>query len=341
MLFEDEEFKTLYRRAKDFRDIDRYADAATLYERALRTTGGTEEERLWAKHGLGDCFYTLGQYTEALAHYGEVYVTAKEQAEFHELAYHSFYSQIEILRKLQEAERTETNANLNKRLELVEEGLRWLRDIGRETWRHALLLHRADALWALGEREQALDAVEEAYRLVKEFGKSPGYTLAAYAKELTNYARQLGRYERCLQILDETEESDMDPLDRVLILVARAQVLREMEPPRLAEAIDAARRAVRLVDEIQVPRERLHAYADLVDCTIAVNSFAEVKDALRVVREVALENETLDRPYFLRYARDSFQRNRNALAGEEDKAARELCQLLSEWLEEVKQALEE
>lgn len=100
MSFEREHFDTLYGRAEDFRDAGRYADAAVLYERALKTTGGTEERRLWARYWLGVCLKMLGRYTEAIAYHGEVYTEAKAQGH-HELTYRSLVDQINSLRFLQ------------------------------------------------------------------------------------------------------------------------------------------------------------------------------------------------------------------------------------------------
>jgi tetratricopeptide (TPR) repeat protein len=74
MLVESEEFNTLHRQAEDLRKASRLADAAALYEPAVQATDGTEENRLEAKLGLGNCLLTLGRHTEALAHLGQVYV---------------------------------------------------------------------------------------------------------------------------------------------------------------------------------------------------------------------------------------------------------------------------
>lgn len=139
-----------------------------LFERALRATDGSEEERLRAKYWLSKCFLMLGRNTEALALFREVYVTAQDHAD-HELAYRSFFNQIDALRCIQKIEGTETSANLTRRLELIEEGLLWLHDIGRETWRAPILWQQSWALGSLGKVDRALDVAEEAYRVQKQF----------------------------------------------------------------------------------------------------------------------------------------------------------------------------
>ena len=338
MPIESDEFDMLYSRAKDFRNAGRYADSAVLLERALKATGCTEEKRLWARYWLGVCFKMLGRLTEAIAYFGEVYTEAND-SKHHELTYRSLLDQIVSLGLLQEIQQTETHTNLNKRKEIIEEGLLWLRDIDREKWRHALLSELADVINSLGEEEEALGIAEEAYRLKKRFG-GPGWTLSTFAYQVSKFARNLGNYERSLQVLDEMEESEMDTFDLKMVLTGRVSVLQEMDPPRFSEAMDAARRATRLVDEMQEPKGRLFTYAKIADIAIAVQSFDEARDALHVVREVALGAETLNRAILLRQARYSFRRARDAISGDDDGAARKLYQMLTEWFEEIEEALE-
>ena len=338
MPFESDEFDMLYSRAMDFRNASRYADSAVLLERALKTAGGTEEKKLRARLQLADCFRMLGRYTEAMAYYGEVYTEAND-SKHHELTFRSLINQIECLEKIQDIQQTGTHTNLNKRKEIIEEGLLWLRDIDREKWRPSLLLRLAEVINSLGEEEEALGIAEEAYRLEKRFD-APGYTLINFAAQVSRFARNLGNYERSLQVLDEIEKSEISPYGLSILLSARVNVLREMDPPRLTEAIDAARRATRVVDEIQEPRRRLFTYMELADIAIAVQSFDEARDALHMIREIALGNETIDRTYQVRRARYSFRRARNAISGDDDGAARKLYQMLGEWLEEIEEALE-
>ena len=338
MPFESDGFDTLCSRADGFYTDSRFADAALLFERALKVTGGTKEERFWAKNLLGVCLKVLGRYTEALAYSGEVYSEAKD-SEHHENAIYSLINQIECFRYLQESQETETHFNLSRRKELIEEGLLWLRDIDREMWRHGLLSELAWVLDSLGEEEKALDVAEEAYRLRKRVGY-PGWVLSDYAVQVARLALNIGNYERSLQVLDEIEESDLSPYEPWNVLNERVRVLRAMLPSKLSEAMDAARRAAQLADEMQYPRSRLYTYQELADIAILVQSFAEAHDALCVVREVAFGDETLDRTYLLRRARYHFRRARDALSGGDDETARELYQMLAEWLSEIEDALE-
>ena len=333
-------FDTLYRQADELRGMSRYRDAALLYERALRAPGGTEEDRCWAKLWLAHSLSVLGRRPEALAHYGELYAATKDRVEFHGFAYRGFHHQIQEIWLIQQNLGAKTEAaNINKRLELIAEGLAWLRDIGREEWRHALLLERAKALDDADDLEQALDVAEEAYRIKQESGTSPGYVLEAYARKVAELARRCGHPERALQVLDDIVEHYIEPRGEVLVLEERVRVLRAFDPPRLTEAIDVARHLARLSQEIQDPLSMLFAHDEVADCAIAARSFAEALEALRTVRQIALDDASFERPYLLREAQDSLQRAQRALADHDDAEAQTLSHTLDTWLEELQQAL--
>jgi tetratricopeptide (TPR) repeat protein len=332
-------FDTLYRQAGELRNMSRHQDAATFYERALRAPGGTEADRCWAKFWLADSLSILGRPPEALAHYGELYAATKNRVEFHELAYRAFHNQIQELWLVQQNLGTRTEvANVNKRLELIAEGLAWLRDIGREEWRHALLWERAEALDDAGDLEQALDIAEEAYRISQEARTGPGYVLEGYARQVARLARRCGRPEHALQVLDDIAGNYTSPRSEVIGLEEYVRVLRAFDPPRLAEAIDVARRLARLSREIQAPLSTLLAHDLIADCAIAAQSFAEALEALRTVRQIALDDVSFERAYLLRQAQNALRRAQRALADHDDTEAQTLSQTLETWLEELQQA---
>lgn len=95
-----------------------------------------------------------------------------------------------------------------------------------------------------------------------------------------------------------------------------------------------------MADETQNLHRRLLAYLELTYSAIAVYSFAEASDGLLKVRQIALADETFERFLLLRCALNGFQRIHNALEGIDDKTARKLQCTLSEWLEEIEEALE-
>ena len=339
MPVEGEDFGGLYCRARDLYETSQFADAAVLYERALQAPAGTEEKRLRAKFWLGDCFRMLGWYTKALVHYDEVYMAVRDRDEFFELAYYSFSFQIMALRLIQEAEGTNGHhANLTRRLELVEEGLRWLHDIGREEWRHTLLYEQAFVFESLGEMERALEVAEEAYRTCKRFG-GPGFNLGVYAIQAAMFARLLGQYDRDFQVFDEVGGS-ITACTEIQMLTERIRLLRAVQPPQLVQAQEAARKLAWEAKDIQRPRVKVFAYVEVALSAISVGSFRDAFDALRVVRQIALKDKTFDRSFLLREAQNTFRKSRDALFGKDDKVASKLFRTVSKWLEETKQALE-
>jgi hypothetical protein len=211
------------------------------------------------------------------------------------------YNQIQQLRLIQQSLGTKTEvANINKRLELIAEGLAWLRAIGREEWRHALLLERAEALDDAGDLERALDTAEEAYSIAQETPTGPGYVWELHAQQVASLARRCGHPERALQVLDDIAGNYEFPDAEVRMLGERVRVLRAFDPPRLAEAINVARRLARLSQEIQAPLDTLLAHVEIADCAIAAQSFAEALEALRMVRQIALNDTSFERPCLLR-----------------------------------------
>ena|SRR5256885_6400191 len=95
----------------------------------------------------------------------------------------------------------------------------------------------------------------------------------------------------------------------------------------------------RLSQEIQAPLDMLWAHDEIADCAIAARSFAEALEALRTVRQIALDDASFERPYLLRQAQDALRRAQRALAKHDDAEARTLSQTLATWLEELQQAL--
>lgn len=338
MTLENEEFSELYSLAKRvYFDEHRHADAAALFTRALQATGGGEEERFRAKKYLSNCYLELGRYTEALASFGELYVATKDRPRFHDIAVYSFSSQIEVWQYIHESE-GQTEANAKKRLELVEEGLRWLQDIGKERWRYALLYHRAVALESLGKLEQALDTAEEVYRGAS-FGEGVGYTQAGYAWLVARYLRQLGNYKRAQEVLNEMEGKYMDPYSRMLVLTERVRLLRSTKPPKVTEALDMARQMIPRAEQIQEVRYTLFAYIEVAYTAIDVQSYMEARNALNQIYKIAIDNETVARPFLLREAQKSFRKVQDMLAKNENKVDQTLRQNLLEWLEEIEEAL--
>lgn len=328
-------FEAVLREAHALYECSRYGDAAILYERALTTSCGREEQRLRAKSRFGDCLRLTGRPTEALVLFAEVYLVAKNQADYYYQAYYAFCSQIDTLRTMLDDGLIETAANSAKRLELVNKGLQWLYDIGQERWRHWLLFLRADAL---RDGQQALDAAEEAYRLKRDDLHGPGYDLAVYARKVAECARLLGCAERGFQVLDEVQESHMVPLARQNVLMERVRLLRALRPPQLAEALDVARSVIELSDQIQSTRHGLLCHAELAACAIQANSLTEAADALGVVRDTAFRDETADRHFLLTETRATFRKCQALLAVQDHYLAKNLKQKLTDWLEELEQA---
>jgi hypothetical protein len=119
------------------------------------------------------------------------------------------------------------------------------------------------------------------------------------------------------------------PLESLGIEVERVRTLREMGPGRISEALDAARRLQRIADQVQSDFVKLLAYTELAETAAAANSWEESRNALSVIRQLALTNQTGDRGAMLDEASRVFGLLKDRFPD-----------FLSAWETEIDQALE-
>jgi tetratricopeptide (TPR) repeat protein len=332
-----DEFETVYQQAERLREASLYADALLLYERALRAPGGSDLDRLSAKFWASECLSLLGRATEAIALQSELYLECWNRPEFYKIAFYALYRQIEALVDLQWGELSTTKATAL--LKLADDGLRWLRDIGYEDWRPALLVTRARILEELKDSSGALDACEEAYRVDKEFDP-PGFVRGAYAKNVARYARLLGHHIRALEVLEEMTSRTMAPLERSGILIERVRVLQAMGSAKTLEALEAARQLVGVAEQLQTPLERLLAHGEMAICAGKAGSLAEARHALEMLLDIALNDRTVSRAGMLREARIYLTSLSEELPISEAMEVHELRAAVDESRKQVEEALE-
>jgi tetratricopeptide (TPR) repeat protein len=332
-----DEFEILYQQANKLRGADLHSDALLLYERALRAPGSSGLDRLWAKYWVSDCFFLLGRATEAIALQSELYLECWNRPESYEIAFRALYRQIDTLVRLQSGELSTTKATTL--LKLADDGLRWLRDIGHEDWRPALLVIRASILEELEDSSGALDACEEAYRVDKEFNP-PGFVRGFYAQNVARYARLLGHHTRALEVLEEMTSRTMSPLERLGILVGRARVLQAMGSDKTLEALEAARQLVRVAEQLQTQYDRLIAHGEMAICAGQAGSLVEARHALQMLLDVALNDRTVSRARMLREARIYLTSLSKALPVSEATEVHELRAAVDESRKQVEEALE-
>ena len=341
MRSEPTEFYTVYDLAKELWGQSRYESALWMFERALMIEGGDNNKRLWAKYWLADCNRMMGRYPKALAILGEIYIELRDKTGHRELAYRCLFDQISCAISIREYLGSIEKTGSDNILGLIEEGLQWLRDIGLEYWRAALLLRRSEVLWSMGEKERALDDAEEAYRLNLEFKDSPGYTLVGYAGRLAHYSQLSGNYERSLQVLDESEEFAKNPFSRCVLRLHRGRVLRKMTSSRSIDIIENARQLARNVEDVENILDRILFYGETALSFIACHSFAEALHTLERAYEVSMKCQDYERFTVLKYAKHEFENCYNSLAEKgENEVARDLYSKLRYWIEETEKELQ-
>jgi|GEM_PF-6005752 len=341
MRSEPTEFYTVYDLAKELWGQSRYESALWMFERALMIEGGDNNKRLWAKYWLADCNRMMGRYPKALAILGEIYIELRDKPEHRELAYRCLYDQIDCAIEIREYFESSEKTGLDNILGLIEEGLQWLRDIGLENWRAALLYHRSQVLWSMGEKERALDDIEEAYRLKREFKDAPGYNLVSHAKNLAHYSRLSGNFKRSLQVLDESEEFARDAFDRCILRLHRGRVLRKMISSRSIDIIENARQLARNTEDVESIYVRMLFYGETALSFIVCHSYAEALHTLERAYDVSMECQGHERFIVLKYAKDEFEGCYNSLAEKgENEVARDLYSKLRYWIEETEKELQ-
>jgi tetratricopeptide (TPR) repeat protein len=332
-----DEFETLYQQANKLREASLYSDALLLYERALRAPGGSDLDRLWARYWASDCLFFLGRATETIALQSELYLECWNRPESYEIAFRALFGQIDTLVRLQPSDLSTTKATAL--LKLADDGLRWLRDIGHEDWRPALLVIRANILEQLKDSSGALEACEEAYRVAKEFDP-PGFVRGFYAQNVARYARFLGHHIRALEVLEEMTSRTMTPLERSGILLERVRVLQAMGSDKTLEALEAARQLVRVAEQVQTLYSRLLAHGEMAICAGKAGSLAEARHALQMLLDIALNVRTVSRARMLRAARLYLTSLSEDLPVSEAMEVHELQAAVDESRKQVEEALE-
>lgn len=293
--------------AHTLRNAGRYQDAARIIRRRLqrRSAGAREDPEDVLQMGMSLMF--LGRLSEAMACFGEVHVATRDRPRTHGLAVRSLRYHINVLQRLHDADPPEqAPSNAQQQLQVIEEGLRWIEAVGLGSWRAGFLYHKAQAHLSQGAPEQALDAAETSLRLARGGGDRSEYRLVDHATLVARCARAAGRLERSLDVLRDIDGYTQGQTDTVRIVLERARTLRAMTPPRVVEAVEAARRAARTARDMQAPREALFAFEELAFNAVAVGSLAEAAEALRQVYRIAEGNDTEDRRFLLRRAVSCF-----------------------------------
>lgn len=112
-----------------------------------------------------------------------------------------------------------------------------------------------------------------------------------------------------------------------------------MDPPRLAESIDAARRLNGIADYLQEPYRMIQAYDAVSKSAVMSHSYEEALDALGKMCETALKDVTLRRPLLLRTTRDCLKEILDELPKTEAIKGSKIRQSIAKWLVELERQI--
>lgn len=290
-------------RAETLRLEGRYADAERLIRRYLRQHGASPKDDGYAALRLGQSLLLQGHLSDALACFSELYAAAASDPEHVDLAVQALGYQVNALQRLQDGDPPEQRAaNVLQQTRLIQDGLRWLEHRGRWDQRCSLLLHLALTRLAAGQSREALDVAEEALRVTRNPRRQYRYTLCDHHVVVARCARSAGNVARSLEVLGDMGACIHGQTDTVRAAIEHARTFRVVEPPRAMEALEHARRAARTARTMQAPREDLLAHEELALCAVAMDSFAEAKQALLRIYQTAVTNESEDGRFLRRRA---------------------------------------
>ena len=328
MVSKIKDFGLLISRADSYLDQGRHLDASHLYRTALRTSGGSETDRLLASGGLGVCCRALGLMAEALAIFGENYRASLHSAPMQEIAFYSLHGQIETVRQLREIEEPVVREKCVALLEIIDNGVRWIRDIDREGWLPSILRQRSIVLEFLGDSGSALEVAEQALRIAKKYGDQG--QIGACAEYVSRMAGIQGGRNRAIEVLDQIPEPQTD-YNRLFYLMQRSRALAYAGLVRASERHEVTRRLGSIADRYQGNWDRLFAYQELAESSAVVKSLHEMRDAVGLMREITLADDTVLRVGMLRVLRRRLRASVNHLRQVHEARSAELAEVMESW----------
>ena len=284
---EKDDFNALSKQAHKLRVAGRTAEALALFEKASRAKGGSDFDRLSVTLSISECCLFLGETLRAIELQRELYRECVHRPAFQEIAFRGLF--LLVHSAVQHHWGEFSPAQGKGLLKLVDNGLRWLKEIGKEKWRPALLRVRSQVFEEMKNIKGALADSEEAFRGAKEF-HPPGFLPGFYAAAISRYARLLGNFQRAAEVLAEVENLSTDPIELYSILLERARLLRALGKDRAVDALETARQLRQLADEIESPVDKVLAYGELAVCAAKARSPFETTPALTLLLSVALDN---------------------------------------------------
>jgi tetratricopeptide (TPR) repeat protein len=189
--------------------------------------------------------------------------------------------------------------------------------------------------------ERALDTAEEGYALAKV--KPTIIALQYHAMIAARYARNVGNYQRALEILDEIENlyriknMYLSSYSQVQLMTERLRLLYELKPQRIQEAVEISRNILHLLSGISTTRALVEAYCETGKTYLYAKMYDKSLDALKKVQEIGLNNNNgYHKKFLLRKGRECYQDCLTIIKTDPDLSASNIHLQISRWLDEIK-----
>ena len=337
---------------------DDMAGAAHYYEWALQRLDGSTAQKLSVKHNLGRSYIFLGK-EEATVTLNEV-IEATENIdsiknifdfiEMFEIGYRSRYDQVLNFRAVMESEPRAVEKN-DILTFIKKDCYNWLAKYDHRLQEYLsytsndmkapFLTELAIVYFYQEDFERALDTAEEGYALAKV--KPTIIALQYHAMIAARYARNVGNYQRALEILDEIENlyriknMYLSSYSQVQLMTERLRLLYELKPQRIQEAVEISRNILHLLSGISTTRALVEAYCETGKTYLYAKMYDKSLDALKKVQEIGLNNNNgYHKKFLLRKGRECYQDCLTIIKTDPDLSASNIHLQISRWLDEIK-----
>ncbi len=299
-----EEYAALRREAERYYRQSAFEEAATLYAKAMNVEGASTTQQVAARYWRARCLSVLGEVEEAILLYTEIFTNYKDDplnADFAFLSYNAFIN--EFLYLCGEDESPYTPETL---LEMIEEGLEWLKDGDLPYLRPSMLLTKARILHHLDRKGDALMVAEDAYHASRQQGT--GYYPAVHIRYIIRFARILGDFERAEDVLEDLDPAYNDPYTYACARLEHLRLVNAMSPVQVLRAYAVFQEILAHVPGEDHDGIAVEAYGEMGYTYLLSGSFGKAGEMFRTMKDQAWNTEGPSRRHILMAAKDSAAR---------------------------------
>jgi len=310
-----EEYDSLRSEAERYYRQSAFHVAATLYEWAMSVRGASPLQLVAARYRRAQCLSVMGDGEEAILLYMEIFANYKDDPMTADYAFLSYNASInEFLYLCRDDESPYTPETL---LEMIEEGLEWLKDGDLPYLRPSMLLTRARILHYIGRTGDALGVAEDAYHAARHQGT--GYYQGIHIKYIIRFARILGDFERAEDVLRDLDPAQNDPYSYACARLEHLRLINAMSPVQVLRAYAVFQEILAHVPEEDHDGLAVEAYGEMGYTYLLSGSSEKAAEMFRTMKDHAWHTQGPSRRPVLMAAKESAARAMKVLGRPEEE----------------------